>query len=96
MFEILWMRRIHSIHGPRGTDIYVYAYILICIKQKTNSLISLCESTTLLLSLKQNIFNITKDVNCKPSIENMKNDRECYYYFYTCSSSSNLNVNKMY
>ena len=27
MFEILEMRRIHNIHGPHATDMYVYAYI---------------------------------------------------------------------
>ena len=44
MFEILGMRRIHSIHESHATDIDIYIwhlYMSICIKQRTTYLISL-------------------------------------------------------
>ena len=31
MFEILEMRRIHSIHGPRPTDIYMFIFIYLAV-----------------------------------------------------------------
>ena len=50
MFEILGMRRIHSIHGPHATDVYVYFH------QAGDNPIDFSLLITLLLSVKHNIF----------------------------------------
>ena len=31
MLEVLGMRRIHSIHGPHATDLYIYLFIYLFI-----------------------------------------------------------------